>query len=229
MRQKRIGKDIEAFFQSRETGLARPPERASVRHGKRAGHGATLRPGLGGLFVYQLKVALRGSEPLIWRRFQVRDDLTLAGLHKVLQAVMGWDDGHLHEFMISGQRYGKPDRELWGTSVINERTVKLFQVLPKEGASFRYKYDFGDNWQHDIEVERRCPPEKGVEYPVCLAGERACPPEDCGGIWGYAALLEAISNPDHPDHEERLEWLGGPFDAEAFDLAAVNEALRRIP
>ena len=93
---------------------------------------------------------------------------------------------------------------------------------------FDYEYDFGDQWMHQLIVEERFPPEQGVKYPICVAGQRACPPEDCGGPWGYSDFVEAISNPDHRGHEEMLEWVGGEFDPERFDLESVNKKLRRM-
>jgi hypothetical protein len=91
-----------------------------------------------------------------------------------------------------------------------------------------YEYDFGDGWEHGIQLEKIVGPEPGVHYPRCLAGRRACPPEDCGGVWGYAELLEILADPRHPEHAERLEWLGGPIDPEAFDPDEVNNLLKRV-
>jgi len=174
--------------------------------------------------VYQLKITLRDSKPPIWRRVQVPGDITLYKLHRVLQVVMGWTDSHLHQFVIDGRYYGEPDPEF--REVVSEKRVRLSQVVGDEKARFVYEYDFGDNWQHQIVVERILPPEEGKSYPVCLAGERAAPPEDCGGIWGYYELLQTLSNPDDPEHAQMLEWAGGPIDPEAFDLEEINQMLR---
>ena len=175
--------------------------------------------------VYQLKVTLVGSKPPIWRRIQVLGDTSLAKLHQILQDVMGWTDSHLHQFVVDGVYIGVPDPD-FGMEVRNEKTVKLSQVAHGERSKFTYEYDFGDSWEHQILVEKVLEAEPGVRYPVCLAGKRACPPEDCGGIWGYASLLQTIQNPDDPEHEDMLEWLGGGFDPEAFDLDAINQALK---
>lgn len=177
--------------------------------------------------VYQLKVTLKGSKPPIWRRFQVRGSTTLAKLHRILQIVMGWEDYHLHQFIVGGVYYGVPDPD-WDLDVKSERWVKLEQVVSDVKDHFVYEYDFGDSWEHEIVVEKVVPPEPDVRYPICLTGKRACPPEDVGGIWGYPEFLEAIHNPEHPEHEAMLEWIGGAFDPEAFDLEAVNQALRRL-
>jgi hypothetical protein len=178
--------------------------------------------------VHQLKVTLGGSDPPIWRRVQVAGDISLAKLHQILQIVMGWENSHLHQFMVDGTSYGEPDPALQELELKDEREAKLDQVAPMVGSRFIYEYDFGDGWQHEILVEQIAPTEPGVRYPVCLAGERACPPEDCGGIWGYIDLLKAIRNLDHPEHNEMIDWLGRDFDPEAFDLDATNRALKQI-
>jgi hypothetical protein len=179
--------------------------------------------------IYQIKVTLRDSQPPIWRRIQVRSDITLAKLHKVLQRVMGWTDTHLHQFVIRDERYGVPDEEDVGPrKTKDERKYKLGDVVPAEGSQFAYNYDFGDYWQHVLVVEKTLSAAEGVRYPICLAGARACPPEDVGGIPGYENFLQAVNNPNHPEHKEYLEWIGGTFDAEAFDLDAANRRLRLI-
>ena len=179
------------------------------------------------LSVYQLKVTLRNSKPPIWRRIQVTSDTRLSVLHRVLQAVMGWEDAHLHQFMAHGMYYGTPHPDL-GFEVKNEQQVSLQQVVSRVKDKLIYEYDFGDSWEHELLVEKILPLEAGQPYPVCLTGKRACPPEDCGGIWGYASLLEAIRDPEHPEHEEMVDWVGGAFDPEAFDLDEVNSALQNL-
>jgi len=179
--------------------------------------------------IYQIKVTLKGSKPPIWRRIQVRSNITLAKLHHIIQAVMGWMDYHLHQFTVEGRYFGLPHPDYGDSLEMNdERRVKLNQVVPGEGSKFVYEYDFGDSWQHALLVEKILPPEKGVRYPVCVKGRRACPPEDVGGIWGYYGFLEAIQDPDHPEYEDYLEWIGGEFDPAAFDLDGVNAALRAL-
>jgi hypothetical protein len=176
--------------------------------------------------IYQLKITLTGIKPPIWRRVQVPADLTLAKLHDVIQVVMGWTNAHLHQFIIDGTYYGLRDPDFGLDDVEDERKVKLNQVVRGEKAKFTYEYDFGDSWEHALVVEKVLPPESGVKYPVCVEGKRNCPPEDCGGIWGYEEILEVLQNPKHPEYEERLEWLGGEYDPEAFDVAEVNRGLR---
>jgi Plasmid pRiA4b ORF-3-like protein len=173
--------------------------------------------------IYQLKVTLRGVKPPIWRRLQVPGDIRLGRLHDVLQVAMGWDNDHMHAFTIHGVSYGRPDREL---GFVSEDRVRLNELISAEKTRFRYEYDFGDSWDHELLVEIILPPEPGAAYPRCIAGKRRCPPEDCGGIWGYAEFLEAIRDPDHPEHESMREWAGDEFDPEAFDLEEIN---RRLP
>jgi hypothetical protein len=175
--------------------------------------------------VYQLKVTLKYLKPPIWRRVQVLSDTTLFRLHQILQTVMGWTNSHLHQFIIRGAYYSLPDPE-FGTAQ-DERRVRLGEVVSAPKRRFTYEYDFGDSWLHEILVEKIASPEPGVKYPVCLAGQRSCPPEDCGGVWGYREFLKAIQDPAHPEHESMLEWIGGSFDPEAFDVDAINRQLKR--
>ena len=177
---------------------------------------------------YRLKVTLRGSRPPIWRRLEVPADVTLFELHRILQAVMGWTDSHLHQFWKGSTCYGTSDPE-FGLRRENERKVRLNEVLRKPRDRMVYEYDFGDGWEHDVVLEAI-----GAEAPAdgavrVLAGKRACPPEDVGGIYGYAHFLDVIRNPAHPEHGELLDWCGGGFDAEAFDLDAVNERFAPRP
>jgi hypothetical protein len=180
--------------------------------------------------IYQIKVTLRYSKPPIWRRIQVPADVSLARLHRILQVVMGWEDYHLHQFIVDDEYYGEPhpDYEVWGPEMRDERRAELGRLVPEEGLKFLYEYDFGDGWEHELLVEKILLSEPGVGYPRCLKGKRACPPEDVGGVWGYDGFLEVIRDPDHPEHEGLLEWVGGEFDPEAFDLDDVNAELESM-
>ena len=177
--------------------------------------------------IVQIKVTLLGTTPPIWRRLLVPADMTLEQLHNVLQETMGWDDDHLHDFRIGQRRFGRPnpDRLMGRSTVANERTVRLITVLDKVGAKAVYTYDFGDNWQHAIVVEKVLPPEPGCSYPTCVGGKLHAPPEDCGGIPGFYNLLEAIRDPTHDRHEEMSEWIGDDFDPDAFSVDDVNRRL----
>jgi len=172
--------------------------------------------------VLSLKVTLRHIKPPIWRRILMPGGLTLGDLHTAIQRTMGWDDGHLHDFDVAGERYGDPSTT---DDVTNEDRLTLNAVMKAGVSRFAYTYDFGDNWEHDILIEKRPPAGDPKPYPACVAGKRNCPPEDCGGAWGYADLLEILANPAHPQHEEQLEWLGGEFDPEAFSVADADAAL----
>jgi hypothetical protein len=177
--------------------------------------------------IYQIKVTLKELRPPIWRRIQVADNTSLGKLHGILQVAMGWTDSHLHQFTIDGIDYGVPSPDDF-RPVMNESRVKLSQVVTGEKFKFLYEYDFGDSWMHELLVEKILPPEEGVHYPRCLKGKNAAPPEDCGGPWGYVDLLAILQDPKHPEHEEMLEWAGGPSDPEAFDLEGINAALQEI-
>jgi hypothetical protein len=174
--------------------------------------------------IYQLKVTLKDIKPPIWRRVLVPADITLHRLHEVLQTVLGWTDSHLYLFEVGVEPtyFGDPELVEDWADLRPSRTTKLSRVAPAAGAKVVYEYDLGDSWRHDIRVEKVLPAHVGASYPMCLAGKRACPPEDCGGVWGYAELLEVIADPAHEEHESMMAWLGGSFDPEDFDLVEVN-------
>jgi len=177
--------------------------------------------------VLRVKISLLGmSKPPVWRRLLVPVDLRLDRPHSVIQAAMGWENCHMHAFSDDSREYGLADPEL---GYRDERKATLGQLLTREGERIRYTYDFGDDWEHEIVLEGVLAAEPGVRYPVCVAGKGACPPEDCGGVWGYADLREALADPAHERHEEMLEWLGlqtaAEFDSACFDLEEINRAL----
>lgn len=178
--------------------------------------------------IYQLKVTLKGSKPPIWRRIQVRSDTKLPQLHEILQIAMGWMDSHLHQFIAGRTFYGVPDPEFGLDGMEDESKIRLDRLLAFEKDKIVYEYDFGDGWEHDILLEKILEPDAAVHYPVCMTGKRACPPEDCGGVWGYANLLETLNDPQHEEYEDMLGWVGGEFDPAAFDLDEVNEALVQL-
>ncbi len=177
--------------------------------------------------ILQLKVSLVGaSKPPIWRRLLVPATMRLNRLHEAIQVAMGWDDYHLHAFEAGSVDYGPPDPELGHR---DERRTSISDLLSGPGDRMRYVYDFGDHWQHDIVVEKVLAAEPGARYPVCLTGKGRCPPEDCGGVWGYADLRATLANPTHEEHADILEWLGietaAEFDPHAFDADEVNMVL----
>jgi len=177
---------------------------------------------------FQIKMTLKSIDPPIWRSIQTKD-CTLDELHAFIQVTMGWGFEHLYCFNIGGVEYADLDM-MSDEDVEDACDTKLSEVLPFQNRRprFDYVYDFGDEWGHQLIVEERFQPKPGVKYPACVTGARACPPEDCGGPWGYGDFLKAVSNSDHPRHEETLEWVGGEFDPERFDLKAVNKELRRV-
>ncbi len=178
--------------------------------------------------IYQIKVVLVGTQPTIWRQLLVPGEFTLGQLHYVLQAAMGWENSHLHEFRIGDDLFGSLDPDLTPTEsepCIDENGVRLCDVLNKPGATAQYTYDLGDDWEHSITVEQIVPAEPGLDYPRCVGGERHCPPEDCGGVGGFYDFLKAIRNPKHEEHEEKLDWVGGSFDPDSFSIDAVNKRM----
>ncbi len=175
------------------------------------------------LTVCQLKITLRDYNPPIWRRVQVPSDITLGELSFVILAAMGWTNSHLHQFSIGDMEYADPQFEL--DFAEDEFAVTLADVASTARSRFRYMYDFGDGWDHDVLVEKTLPREPQKQYPTCVKGARRCPPEDCGGVWGYADFLEAVNDPKHEMHEDMTEWCGGAFDPEAFDAEELNASL----
>jgi hypothetical protein len=172
--------------------------------------------------IYQVKVTLDGVRPVVWRRFQVSADTTLLSLHNILQVVMGWENVHLFAFHVDYDSYSSGMTEGRAAS-----SVTLGQVIPRVPARFDYEYDFGDRWEHEIAVEKALPPLADAVYPRCVAGKRACPPEDCGGPPGYMHLLRVLASPRHPDRRELRRWVGRSFDPAAFDIDRVNAGLVR--
>jgi len=178
---------------------------------------------------YTLRISLQRSDPLIWRRVVVGGQFTLAQLHHVIQAAMGWTDAHLYEFEIGSLRYRKPHPDDWdpGDVARDARKFRL-QQLAVARDRFSYWYDFGDDWMHDIVVEAVATLDEPLTHGVCLAGERACPPEDVGGMPGYGEMLKALASRAGKRRDEFLEWAGRDFDAELFDRRAANAALLRM-
>lgn len=176
---------------------------------------------------YALKIALNGIKPAIWRRFCVPGEISLDRLHDVIQIVMGWQDSHLHEFEIAGQCYTEAP-ETADTDGLEGAEFRLTDLVARVGAKFRYTYDFGDDWEHTLTLERITPvPENHQACIACMAGKRNCPPEDVGGTDGYQEFLASLSNPRHEEHERMLKWVGGSFDPDAFDVNLVNLELAK--
>jgi hypothetical protein len=184
-----------------------------------------------GPVVYQFKITLVDSWPRIWRRILVADG-TLDDLHEHIQTAMGWTNSHLHEFQIGGRQYGDPellDEYFDSDPVINSRETQLRKLFggKRPPRTFQYVYDFGDDWNHEIEFEGTCPAEVATEYPICVDGGWACPPEDVGGTAAYNEFLEAIRDPEHEEHEAAIESLGRQYDAEFFSARETTKTMRK--
>lgn len=178
--------------------------------------------------IYEMKITLKGIKPPIWRRIQVRSDITLAKLHDVIQITLGWTDSHLHEFEINGVHYGSHEMDDdFGDEIIDEKSVRLGQVAVSQ-TRFVYQYDFGDDWEHNIKVEKVVALTDDINIAYCVAGKRACPPEDCGGVCGYMNMLEILAGPECEERSEWNEWLDDEFDPEGFDIQKVNKKLQRL-
>lgn len=230
---------LAALLLTRMQALPEPP-RPPAPHGREAAlpasprliTGAKLPPkrkkAQGPAPIYQIKVGLRGAKPPIWRRLELPADTSLAALHRVIQTAFGWQDSHMHVFETPWGDFGVADRELGHRA---EGPVTLEQVAPAAGDRLTYTYDLGDDWHHEIVVEKVRDREQ-VAYPRCTGGRRAAPPDDCGGIWGYHALVEALADRSHPDHRDYLTWLGlesaAEFDPRRFDAAEITRDLAEL-
>jgi len=182
-----------------------------------------------------LRVELEGIEPVIYRVLLVRGTIGLDLLHAILQVAIGWTNSHLHKFSIGDSEYSDPEFNLnedtfEGQKLVEDETiVNLYEVAPYKGFQFGYEYDFGDSWEHRITVEDILPDDGTlVGFAECIDGKRACPPEDCGGVPGYADFVETITDPKSEEYESMLEWVGGAFDPEALDIKKVNRFLKKI-
>ncbi|MBL1212665.1 MAG: plasmid pRiA4b ORF-3 family protein [Ignavibacteriae bacterium] len=179
--------------------------------------------------VYQFKISLNNSKPLIWRRIVVPSTYSFWDLHVAIQDSMGWLDYHLHLFSIKDPitnlevEIGIPDEEddLFNRTILDDSRIKIKNYFNEDNPKARYEYDFGDSWIHTVKLEKILPAAIGETYPKCTAGKMACPPEDCGGVHGYYHLLSVLSDPEDEEYSEMIEWLGGEFDPEYFDPTEV--------
>ncbi|ASB47853.1 plasmid pRiA4b ORF-3 family protein [Alkalitalea saponilacus] len=177
--------------------------------------------------IYQVKITLNGIEPTVWRELRIPSDLFLHDFHKVIQTTMGWENGHLHQFMKNGRIFGFADDEPESRSdkFMDYTSIRVMDILKKDGETIRYLYDFGDYWMHEIILEAILEPDADVYYPICIDGARNCPPEDCGGPPGYQEMMKIFNHPGHPDREMLLEWLDEEWEPEEFDRELVNDLL----
>jgi hypothetical protein len=190
--------------------------------------------------VYYLRVTLEDSKPAIWRDILVPNDLTLEGLHYVIQAVMGWGNCHRHQFIAENviytndllhnedDEYGLLDGEDLEKQDRSEKKYTVAHLLSKEDDTIIYEYDLGDSWTHQVKLKKILPVDANAHQPRCIKGEKACPPEDCGGIWGYTDMLDTLRNTEHSENTQILAWFGEDFNPDHFDIEAVNRTLRHL-
>lgn len=178
--------------------------------------------------VHRLKITLRGIRPPIWRRIEVASNTGLHELAAVLEAAMGWGGGHLHSFETGDVIYQMPSEfdDFGRYRTVDERKAELAKVLPTVDSELVFEYDFGDGWTHDVVVEAIGPADTDTTYPRCVTGKRACPPDDCGGPWGYGNLLEILADPTHEEHADMLEWCGGLIDPDDFNVGDTTHAMQ---
>ena len=178
---------------------------------------------------YHLQIVLEESDPEIWREIVVPGNLTLENVHYAVQAAMGWQNSHMHQFEFDDRNFTElTDDGFTDDDIEDEQKVTLHDLFADSKKLLRYWYDFGDDWWHQIKVLKKIPATEKVETFVCVAGEKRCPMEDTGGLWGYYDKLEALKDPKHPEHEDMLEWMGKEFDPDFFDIKFVNKELARF-
>jgi len=180
--------------------------------------------------IYRFKITLRGTKPPIWRRIETHD-ATIEQLHELIQIGMGWMNSHMHEFNLGGTRYTHSDflqDQFDDLGAENYEELSITDWIARHGKKLKmkYMYDYGDSWEHDVVLEGIFPSEPDVEYPRCVTGKLACPPEDVGGVWGFYDFIEAITDPKHERHQELLEWCG-PFDPNEFDPATTTARMQQ--
>jgi len=181
--------------------------------------------------ILRLKITLADTEPPIWRRVEVPVEMTLKDLHAVIQAAMGWDNAHLYQFHVGRETIAGPGMGGGGFGTpraIGAGRVRLDELAARGIKRFAYEYDMGDSWEHRIQIEKLLPADLAASYPRLVDGAMQCPPEDIGGIPGFYEFLEAMADPKHPDHEDRLDWYGGIFDPADFDREHIDKVLARI-
>jgi hypothetical protein len=172
--------------------------------------------------IARLKITLDDVKPTVLRRIEVPFGIKLDRLHLTLQAALGWTNSHLYEIRAKDVGWGLPDPD-WPDGPLDARKAKLADIIEDTGVkTLRYLYDFGDGWEHTIKIERLSNPEPGAFYPRLVEASGRCPPEDVGGPWGYAEMLDAITDPKHERHTEMRNWLGEHFDPHVIDTKALT-------
>lgn len=177
--------------------------------------------------VFELRIEIERTNPVVWRQLVVPETITFYELHHTIQITFGWKNSHIYSFTVNDQTIGNPDL-LEDTEVISDKNIFINQALKKKGSTMQYEYDFGDGWMHNITLENISENLADIKVPVCLEGEMACPPEDCGGIHGYEILKEAMKDKKHPEHDDLIAWLGKRFDPYEFYLQKVNKELKGL-
>ena len=190
----------------------------------------SLNPSTSAKRIFVLRIELQHVKPLVWRRVTVPQTVKLKKLDRIIQTAMGWTNSHLHAFHIKDRRYGAKDLDDWGmdSDLLDDKRYAIGDVLEGIGFEFEYVYDFGDDWVHRVTVQGLEEATPLNNWPMCLAGANACPPEDVGGSPGYAMFQQAMADLGHPEHEHYWRWVGGPFDPSAFDMNLVNQRIRKL-
>ncbi len=178
--------------------------------------------------LFVLRVTLQNVDPAVTREFVVTGDTPLPVLHLIIQVCMGWSNAHFYEFQKGAEKYGTPSEDFPEMKVTDDRGLCVFDLLSQEGDTITYVYDFGDYWEHIVQLITVVPDSDGAVVPVCVAGSMACPPEDVGGPPGFEEFKEAAADPDHSRHDELMDWVGWGWEATDFNIHETNVILGRV-
>jgi AAA+ ATPase superfamily predicted ATPase len=181
--------------------------------------------------IYQIKIKLLSIQPWIWRRVFVSEAASLQDLHRIIQTIMPWDGSHPHRFFIKNKYYGPYIAKSGGNldeETLDEKKITLGNLELSQKQRFRYIYDFGDKWIHEITIEKIIFPDSSQFYPFCVAGKNKAPPDDCGGAWGYSNLLDILADPKNPDYKDRAQCLGESFDPTKYNINEANQRLKSL-
>jgi hypothetical protein len=186
--------------------------------------------GLKSPYAVDFHVAISGTEPIVWRKIRLSDDMTLDDFHGAIQGSFGWENSHLHAFRMSRRRrysgIETDEMDPFADEQDDSNSVTIKMVVALREKKFIYEYDFGDSWNHEIKIVSVEPLAKALRYPECIDGERCGPPEDCGGIHGFESFKEIMADPKNEEHTEMKEWYGGRFNPEWFSVADANKRIR---
>ncbi|MCB9228486.1 MAG: plasmid pRiA4b ORF-3 family protein [Deltaproteobacteria bacterium] len=186
--------------------------------------------GLDGHYAVDFHISIIGTDPLVWRKVRLSNHMTLNDLHWAIQGAFGWENAHLHAFYVNTGRISGNEMDDLDDPDGDENTdsngISIHDLIEQREKKFTYEYDFGDSWHHEIKIVGTEPLETPMKVPECIDGERCCPPEDCGGVWGFENFLEVMADPSHEEYADMKDWYGRRFNAEKFSIADANKEIK---